>query len=91
MRTYPDNRIVLLKNRCGRLEAKAKLAKETRCYDLKEGVRYGCLSCTRRTPELRHFATLKATSKGVVEHSDICVCIAWWVIVVGKIAKCFRC
>jgi hypothetical protein len=91
MRTYPDNRRVLLENRCGRFEAKVKLAEETRCYDWKGGVRYGCLSCARRTPELCHFAALKPTTKSVVEHSDVCVCIAWWVIIVGKIAECFRC
>jgi hypothetical protein len=91
MRTYPDNSRVFLENRCGRFDAKVMLAEETRCYDLKGVVRYCCLSCTRRAPELCHLTALKATSKGIVEHSDICVCIAWWVIVVGKIAERFRC
>jgi hypothetical protein len=65
-RTYPDNSRVFLKNRCGCFEAKVMLAGETTCYGLKKGVRYGCLSCTGRTPELRDFTAFKATSKGVV-------------------------
>lgn len=91
VRTYPDDRRFLVKNRCGRFQTTIALLVTTMKYGSRKGVRYRRLSGTRRTPELRHFAALKTTSKGVIEHIDFCICIAWWVVVVGKIAKCFRC
>lgn len=90
-RTYPNHSRVFLKNRCGRFETEIALAEEIRVCDLYEDIRYGCLSCAGRTPELCHFTTLEATTKGIIESSNVCVCIAWWVIIIGKITKCFRC
>lgn len=66
------------------------LEEESKHYGYRKGVHYRCLSCTRWAPELRHFAALETTTKGVIKHIDFCVCIAWWMVIVGKIAKCFR-
>ena len=45
-------------------------------------IRYSRLSRTWRTPKLCHSATLETTSEGIVEFRDVCVCIAWRLLVV---------
>ena len=90
-RTYPDDNRLLIEDRCGRFQTMNTLEEESLNYGFGKGVRYRSLSCTRRAPELRHFTALETTSKGLIEHIDFGVCIAWWMVVVGKMAKCFRC
>ena len=91
VRTYPDDRRFLGEGGCGCLQTVVVLEEEGRGSEVRKGVRYRRLPCTKRAPELRHFTSLEATSKGVIKHINLCVCIAWWVVVVGKIAECFRC
>ena len=90
--TNPHNSRIVSKNSCGGFETIAVSVKGSGMQrSLLDSIRNSCLPCTRRTPELSHFATLEAASKGVVECSDICVCIAGWMIIVGKMAKCLGC
>jgi hypothetical protein len=45
-------------------------------------IRYSRLSRAGRTPKLCHSATLEATPEGIVEFRDVCICIAWRLVVV---------
>jgi hypothetical protein len=81
--TYPDNSCVFLKDRGSGFQTVIMLERRRVWLVLSDiDIRYSRLSRAGRTPKLCHSATLKATSKGIVEFRDVCIRIAWRLVVV---------